>query len=86
MGHNRSFEKFFRIWNTSGHRRNVYQAKIKEGFEIAKFQFFIEDNLKWDASSREWLSLYCLMRNSDLMTIGKTHPSLLYESQMAKNH
>ena len=31
---------------------------------------------KWGASSRWWSSLYCLMRNSDLMTIGKMYPTL----------
>ena len=31
--------------------------------------------IKWGASSR-WLTQYCLMRNSDQMTIRKTHPTL----------
>ena len=35
--------------------------------------------LKWDASSRWSLSLYCPMRNSDEMTIAKTHPTLYNE-------
>ena len=35
--------------------------------------------VKWDASSRRSLSLYCLMRYSDQMTIVKTHPTLWYE-------
>ena len=35
------------------------------------------DQVKWSASSRRSSSLYCLMRNSDKMTIGKTHPTLV---------
>jgi len=34
--------------------------------------------IKWGASSRWWLSLYCPMQNSDQMTIEKTHPTLEY--------
>ena len=32
--------------------------------------------IKWGASSRWSSSLYCPMRNSDQMAIGKTHPTL----------
>ena len=34
--------------------------------------------MKWGASSRWSVSLYCSMRNSDEITIGKTHPTLIY--------
>ena len=39
-------------------------------------------NVKWNASSRWSLSLYCLMRSSGSMTIGKTRPTLLMEKLM----
>ena len=47
----------------------------------AQFYFFIKlmaasVSLKWGAASRWSSSLYCPMRNSDEMTIGKTHPTL----------
>ena len=41
--------------------------------------------LKRGASSRRSSSLYCLMRNSDEMTIGKTHPTLLAQFQPGKS-
>ena len=34
------------------------------------------DVIKWDASFRWSSFLYCPMRNSDLVTIGKMHPTL----------
>ena len=37
------------------------------------------DLVKWDASSRWSSSLYCPMRKSDQMTIGKTQPTLVKE-------
>jgi len=39
-------------------------------------RFWNDQSLKWSASSRWSSSLYCLMRNSDEMTFGMTHPTL----------
>ena len=36
-----------------------------------------EKKLKWDVPYRWSSSLYCPMQNSDEMTIGKTHPTLI---------
>ena len=38
-------------------------------------------DVKWGASSRWLSSLYCPMRNSDQMTIGKTRSTLVYTAQ-----
>ena len=35
-----------------------------------------KDFVEWDVSYRWSLSLYCLIRNSDQMTVGKTQPTL----------
>ena len=45
----------------------------------------ILENLYWGASSRWSSSLYCLMRNSDEITIGKSHPPLYRIVSVSKN-
>ena len=47
-------------------------------FEVSRTFILQNHILKWGASSRWSSSLYCHKRNSDEMTIGKTHPTLVY--------
>ena len=54
-------EKFFQIKFLNRNYRNRYESAL---------------SIKWGASSRWSSSLFCLMRNSDKMTIGKMHPTL----------
>ena len=64
------------------------EKKLKREMEIdeilaLKLVDFILEGLfytkivKWGVFSRWLSSLYCPKRNSDLMTIGKTHPTLV---------
>ena len=53
--------------------RNIKVAR-ECWFEI--IFYFQSMSVKWDASLRWSSSLFCLMRNSDEMTIGKMHPTL----------
>ena len=55
--------------------------------ETLKFQFAkrkVSNIIKWGASFRwsssEDSSLYCSMQDSDEMTIGRTHPTLIYDN------
>ena len=50
-----------------------WQTEIKKDKETICEVF---NEIQWDASSRWSFPLYCPMRNSGQMTIGKTHPRL----------
>ena len=50
--------------------------------DIINQWFVIFGLLKWSASSRWSSFLYCLMRNWDEMTIGKTHPILVFSRKI----
>ena len=55
----------FQTWSKVQHKPLLNVSSMRWVFE-----------LKWGASSRRSSPLYCLMRNSNGMTIGKTRPTL----------
>ena len=64
------FKKFEGSWEFEMQSDNIEEVLAAQGK-------FIYQIIKWDACYR-WSSLYCLMWDSDLLTIEKMHPTLFY--------
>ena len=61
----KTFWRLLIFWSPNFRRDRVWNLDLKNSWD-----------LQWGASSRWWSSLYCPIRNSDEMTIGKLHPTL----------
>ena len=66
-----------KIWVTTTHRTNL--ATHKAGFQ--KLEFLRVQIIKWDASFRWSFGPICAWGSIKTMTIGTTHPTLVYETQ-----
>ena len=70
---------FWSFWKIDLRRHSYAWVKVSicESSALGRNLKFHPGLIKWDASSRWSPSLYFLMRNSDQMTIVKTHPTLI---------